>query len=74
MQYGLNNEIASIVVTAIHIPEDRNAIKFNTPFGAILKDDVVIIASEIVSFDGEMFNEIRSSMVLYIDLVSRIKI
>lgn len=37
--YGMEKNIASIMVTGSHIPDDRNGIKFNMPWGEILKDD-----------------------------------
>ena len=37
--YGINLGIPSIMVTGSHITADRNGIKFNMPWGEILKDD-----------------------------------
>lgn len=39
MNYGVRNEWASIMVTGSHIPDDRNGIKFNMPWGEVLKAD-----------------------------------
>ncbi|MFC1671820.1 phosphomannomutase [Planctomycetota bacterium] len=36
---GLRHERASIMVTGSHIPDDRNGIKFNMPWGEVLKAD-----------------------------------
>ena len=36
---GMRRVAPSIMVTGSHIPDDRNGIKFNTPYGEILKDD-----------------------------------
>ena len=36
---GIDEGIASIMVTGSHIPDDRNGIKFNRPAGEILKAD-----------------------------------
>lgn len=37
--YGISLGIPSIMVTGSHITADRNGIKFNMPWGEILKDD-----------------------------------
>ncbi len=37
--YGLKRKIPSIMVTGSHIPEDRNGIKYNMPWGEVLKTD-----------------------------------
>ncbi len=39
MNYGIRNNVASIMVTGSHIPDDRNGIKFNMPWGEVLKAD-----------------------------------
>lgn len=39
IHYGIRNDMASIMVTGSHIPDDRNGIKFNMPWGEVLKDD-----------------------------------
>jgi phosphomannomutase len=39
MNYGVRNGKASIMVTGSHIPDDRNGIKFNMPWGEVLKGD-----------------------------------
>ncbi len=39
--YGINQGIATIMVTGSHIPDDRNGIKFNKPEGEVLKQDEV---------------------------------
>ena len=39
MNYGLRHNMASVVVTGSHIPDDRNGIKFNMPWGEVLKGD-----------------------------------
>ncbi len=33
MFHGMNSNIPSIMVTGSHIPDDRNGLKFNTPWG-----------------------------------------
>ncbi len=39
LHYGMLRKIPSIMVTGSHVPEDRNGIKFNLPWGEILKSD-----------------------------------
>lgn len=39
MLHGLRHGTASIMVTGSHIPDDRNGIKFNFPWGEVLKGD-----------------------------------
>ena len=39
IDYGIRNNMASIMVTGSHIPDDRNGIKFNMPWGEVLKAD-----------------------------------
>ncbi|AXA33408.1 phosphomannomutase [Francisella adeliensis] len=57
MLYGISNEIPSVMVTGSHIPEDRNGIKFNTPFGEVLKEDEKLIVSQEVAIDESVFDE-----------------
>lgn len=45
MNYGIQNDMASIMVTGSHIPDDRNGIKFNMPWGEVLKEDEGEISS-----------------------------
>ena len=37
--YGLDQGIASLMITGSHIPDDRNGMKFNKPTGEMLKAD-----------------------------------
>ena len=39
MNYGVRSNAASVMVTGSHIPDDRNGIKFNMPWGEVLKAD-----------------------------------
>jgi phosphomannomutase len=55
--YGFKQQFPTIMVTGSHIPDDRNGIKFNTPFGEILKHDEQAIRSEEVSLDDTLFDE-----------------
>ncbi|QIW09674.1 phosphomannomutase [Francisella sp. LA112445] len=57
MLYGISNQIPSVMVTGSHIPEDRNGIKFNTPYGEVLKEDEEMIVSQIIMVDDNTFNK-----------------
>lgn len=39
LYYGMLHNNPSIMVTGSHVPEDRNGIKFNLPWGEVLKSD-----------------------------------
>lgn len=54
--YGIWENIASIMVTGSHIPDDRNGIKFNTARGEISKDDETGIREQIVEIDDKLFD------------------
>ena len=54
MNYGIRNDMASIMVTGSHIPEDRNGIKFNMPWGEVLKKDETEISRRYMALkEGE---------------------
>ncbi len=55
--YGIENKIASIMVTGSHIPDDRNGIKFNSPHGEILKQDEISIRQQQVDLPAGLFSE-----------------
>ncbi len=55
--YGLEQGIATMMVTGSHIPEDRNGIKFNTANGEILKKDEQGIREQIVSIPKGKFTQ-----------------
>ncbi|ORM38600.1 phosphomannomutase [Francisella endosymbiont of Ornithodoros moubata] len=57
MLYGISNEIPSVMVTGSHIPEDRNGIKFNTPYGEVLKEDEEIIVSQAIILSEGIFGK-----------------
>lgn len=57
MLYGITNQIPSVMVTGSHIPEDRNGIKFNTPYGEVLKEDEEMIVSQVITVDDNTFDE-----------------
>lgn len=53
--YGIRQGIPTLMVTGSHIPEDRNGIKFHTPWGEILKEDEEGIRGQRVSMPpGEL--------------------
>src|SRR5690554_4942035 len=54
--YGIQNKIPSIMVTGSHIPEDRNGIKFNHPFGEISKKDEEQIVLQEVQIEESLFD------------------
>ncbi|NOY71491.1 MAG: phosphomannomutase [Gammaproteobacteria bacterium] len=54
--YGLENHMASLMVTGSHIPEDRNGIKFNSPTGEILKSDETGIREQQVHLPQHIFD------------------
>jgi phosphomannomutase len=45
MNYSMQRKIPSIMVTGSHIPDDRNGIKFNMPWGEVLKPDELEISA-----------------------------
>lgn len=55
--YGLVNKIPSVMVTGSHIPDDRNGIKYNTPFGEIMKSDEEGIRAQAVELPDGLFDE-----------------
>jgi len=56
--YGLSENIATIMVTGSHIPEDRNGIKFNKPDGEVLKTDEQGILAQTPVLNQALFNEL----------------
>ncbi|MED7789181.1 phosphomannomutase [Francisella sp. 19X1-34] len=57
MLYGVSNKIPSVMVTGSHIPEDRNGIKFNTPYGEVLKEDEELIVNQTTIVDQNTFDD-----------------
>ena len=51
--HGIRNNIASIMVTGSHIPDNRNGIKFNMPWGEVLKSDEIEISALYQSLKTE---------------------
>jgi phosphomannomutase len=54
--FGIESQIATIMVTGSHIPDDRNGIKLNTPYGEILKDDEQGILQQQITLDQSLFD------------------
>ncbi len=57
--YGLKHEMPSIMVTGSHIPEDRNGIKYNMPWGEVLKADEAEISRRYRDLEIEETARIR---------------
>lgn len=55
--FGIKQQIATIMVTGSHIPDDRNGIKFNTPLGEILKPDEEGIRAQQVTINDSLFDQ-----------------
>ena len=49
---GMAQGRASIMVTGSHIPDDRNGIKFNMPWGEVLKPDEAEISARYRALEG----------------------
>lgn len=56
---GLKHEMPSIMVTGSHIPEDRNGIKYNMPWGEVLKTDEAEISRRYRDLEREEAARIR---------------
>ncbi len=54
--YAMQRDMASIMVTGSHIPDDRNGIKFYKPEGEILKLDEQGMCSRTVVLDDGLFD------------------
>jgi len=57
--YGLKHGIPSLMVTGSHIPEDRNGIKYNMPWGEVLKADEAEISLRCRELEEEEAARIR---------------
>ncbi len=55
--FGIQKGIPSLMVTGSHIPDDRNGIKFNLPWGEILKSDEAGIRQRRVRLPAGKFRE-----------------
>ncbi len=55
--FAYAEDIASLMVTGSHIPDDRNGIKFNLPHGEVLKADEAGIREQVVSVSVSLFDE-----------------
>lgn len=55
--FGLRRQMATIMVTGSHIPEDRNGLKFNKPDGELLKPDELGIRQQFVGIPPGKFDD-----------------
>lgn len=55
--YGLFQQIPTIMVTGSHIPEDRNGIKYTRRAGEILKQDEAGIREQEIVFPPNLYND-----------------
>lgn len=65
MFQGLNNNNPGIMITGSHIPDDRNGIKFNMPWGEVLKSDEQEILKNYQKFsleEGISKNDIQDDL------------
>jgi len=51
--YGMHRGLSSLMVTGSHVPADRNGIKFNMPWGEVLKKDEQEISSGFLRLQQE---------------------
>jgi phosphomannomutase len=63
--YAMNLNIASIMVTGSHIPDDRNGIKFYKPEGEVLKSDEQALSASEVKIANGQFNASGSANQAY---------
>lgn len=54
--YGLQQGLATLMITGSHIPDDRNGIKFNLPSGEILKRDEALIRAQEIRLPAGRFD------------------
>jgi len=55
--YALSQNLASIMVTGSHIPDDRNGIKYNKVAGEVLKSDERGMMEQEVEIDQNLFDQ-----------------
>jgi len=61
--YAMRLNMASIMVTGSHIPDDRNGIKFYKPTGEILKADEQAMTARSVSIPADLFDAAGAAQV-----------
>lgn len=59
--YGLQKQLACIMVTGSHIPDDRNGIKFYRPDGEVLKTDEGLIKHAVSEVRSEIYSQAAES-------------
>lgn len=53
MYHAMRHDYGSIMVTGSHIPDDRNGIKFNLPWGEVLKQDEEQLSKRFAELEAE---------------------
>ena len=61
--YAMQRNIASIMVTGSHIPDDRNGIKFYKPAGEILKADEQAMCNRAVEIAEGLFDALGNALI-----------
>lgn len=54
--FAIAEQMASLMITGSHIPDDRNGIKFNKPDSEVLKSDEAGIREQVVSIPRALFD------------------
>jgi phosphomannomutase len=65
--HGLASDVPGIMVTGSHIPEDRNGIKYNMPWGEVLKGDEEEISLRYGVLKSEEQERIRQGSSAFTD-------
>jgi phosphomannomutase len=65
--HGLASDVPGIMVTGSHIPEDRNGIKYNMPWGEVLKRDEEEISIRYQVLRSEEQERIRQGTSSFTD-------
>ena len=65
--HGISNNMASIMITGSHIPDDRNGIKFNMPWGELLKDHEVEISGRYARLKASGSSQAGDCMSFFAD-------
>jgi len=63
--YAMKRNLACMMVTGSHIPDDRNGIKFYKPAGEILKDDELCMTAKTVGLPANRFAEDGALLVAF---------
>ncbi len=63
--YAINRDMPSMMVTGSHIPDDRNGIKFNMPWGEILKKDERAISDNYTVLKSLEIEQAKSNASIF---------